>query len=152
MGLEVKVKVVDQEVHKFGLPKYRKSGDAGADLFVILPKEERKEGLTIFPGERKLLDTGLHVELPEGHYAQITHRSSTEKRFRLRVVGGTIDNGYRGRLFAQVSNDNTFPVTVQHGDRIAQLILMPLIQAEFVEVAELSDSDRGEGGFGSTGP
>lgn len=147
----VKVKIVDEAVREFGLPKYRKSGDAGADLYVVLSMEDREQGLTIFPGERKLLDTGIHIELPEGYYARIVHRSSTEKRYRLRVVEGTIDQGYRGRLFAQVSNDNTFPVTIKHGDRIAQLVILPIIQGSFEEVEELADSDRGEGGFGSTG-
>lgn len=147
----VKVKVVNEAAREFGLPYHRKEGDAGADLYVVLSEEDRKDGLTIFPGERKLLDTGLRIELPDGVYARITHRSSTEKRHRLRVVEGTIDQGYRGKLFAQVSNDNTFPVTIKHGDRIAQLILLPLIQANFIEVDELADSDRGEGGFGSTG-
>lgn len=151
MKVPVKVKFVDEAAKELGLPRYRKTGDAGADLYVILPEAERKEGLHVFPGERKLLDTGMHIQLPEGYYARIVHRSSTEKRHRLRVVEGIIDQGYRGRLYAQVSNDNTFPVTIQHGDRIAQLVILPIIQGAFEEAEELDSSDRGEGGFGSTG-
>lgn len=151
MKVPVKVKFVDDAARELGLPQHRKQGDAGADLYVVLPDNERKEGLQIFPGERKLLNTGMRIQLPEGYYARILHRSSTEKRYRLRVIEGLIDQGFRGTLYAQVSNDNTFPVTIQHGDRIAQLVILPIIQGDFQEAEELDQSDRGEGGFGSTG-
>jgi len=147
----IKVKFVDDEAKSLGLPHHRKAGDAGVDLHVILSPEDRDNGLTIFPGERKLLDTGMHMEFPHGVFARISHRSSTERRRRLRVVEGTIDQGFRGRLFTQVSNDNTFPIVVEHGERLAQMILSPIVHGYFSEVTELADSDRGEAGFGSTG-
>lgn len=150
-SFKVKVLFVDEEAKRLGLPYYRHEGDAGVDLHVILGEDDRESGLTIFPGERKLLDTGMHIELPFGYWARITHRSSTERKWRLRVVEGTIDQGYRGRLFTQVSNDNTFPIKIDHGARIAQLILMPIVMAKFVEVDELEGSGRGTKGFGSTG-
>ena len=147
----VKVRFVDEESEKMGIPYYRKIGDAGVDLHVVLEENQIESGLTIFPGERKLLDTGIHVQFPPNIWGLIIHRSSTERRKRLRVVQGIIDNGFRGRLFTQVSNDNTYQIVVNHGSRIAQLILLPLEQREFIKVDNLEDSDRGESGFGSTG-
>lgn len=147
----VKVMFVDPEAEKLGLPHYRKDGDAGFDLYVILPEDEREHGKTIFPGERALLDTGMHIQFPKGIYGRITHRSSTEKRLRLRVVEGTIDQGYRGRIFTQVSNDNSCKIEVYHGARIAQMILMPVITRPIIAVDSLDDSERGSDGFGSTG-
>lgn len=151
INVTVSVLFTDPEAKRLGLPRYAKPGDAGADLFVVLPVEERETGITIFPGERKLLPTGIRVQLPRGYWARITHRSSTEKRHRLRVVEGTIDQGFRGDLFTQVSNDNTFPVHIEHGARIAQLILHPIIHGMFHEVDQLSASERGTSGFGSSG-
>lgn len=139
------------EARKFGVPFYRYDGDAGVDLHVILPEEDREEGLTIYPGEREMLDSGLQIALPPHVFARITHRSSTEKRKRLRVIEGTIDSGFRGPIYSQVSNDNTFPIKVHHGDRIAQLVLTPVLRGEFTEVEELPASERGNRGFGSTG-
>lgn len=154
MNDEVKVKFLDEESAKLGLPFYRHDGDAGADLHVILDSNprsrERELGKRIFPGERELLACGIALELPVGYWARIVHRSSTEKLHRLRVVEGTIDNGYRGALFVQVHNTNTFPVDIQHGDRLAQLIIHKIYQPKFVIVDSLTGSDRGEGGFGST--
>jgi dUTP pyrophosphatase len=151
LEVPIKVKFTDPEAKRLGPPKYHKSGDAGADLYVILDEADRERGLTVFPGERKLLATGIRIELPRGFWARITHRSSTEKRHRLRVVEGTIDQGFRGDLFTQVSNDNTFPVVLHHGDRVAQLIVLPIIHGIFAEAEELGASERGTGGFGSTG-
>jgi len=147
----VKVKFADEQAKEWGLPFHRKSGDAGVDLHVILDAEDRADGLTIYPGQRALLDTGMHMEFPPGVFARIQHRSSTERRRRLRVVEGTIDQGFRGRLFTQVSNDNSFPIVVKHGERLAQMILSPIVHGNFIESDDLADSDRGEAGFGSTG-
>jgi dUTP pyrophosphatase len=149
--VKVNVMFLDEEAKLYGLPKYRYSGDAGADLHVILPPDERIIGVTIFPGERKALPTGLSIQMQQGWWARITHRSSTEKRLRLRVIEGTIDNGYTGPLLVQVANENSFPIKVNHGDRLAQLILMPVVHGEFTEVQEHADTDRGSNGFGSTG-
>jgi dUTP pyrophosphatase len=134
------------------LPKFAYSGDAGADLSVWLPEPERKEGKTIYPGERKMLETGICVRLPDGYWGSIQHRSSTERRYRLRIVQGTIDSQYLGPLLTQVANENTFPITVHHGDRLAQLILHKLSQPSTIEeVDDLGVSDRGAKGFGSSG-
>lgn len=148
---KVKVKFIDNDAKALGVPFYRKEGDAGVDLFVFLPAHQRKYGFTLYPNKRLLLDSGLHMELPKGHYGRITHRSSTENRKGLRIVEGIIDQGYRGRIYTQVMNISEVPVTIRHGDRLAQMIIHKLNRLPFVEVDELADSDRGEGGFGSSG-
>lgn len=147
----VKVQFLNEEARSFGLPKYAYSNDAGVDLYTVLSPEQRKDGLTIFPNERALLPTGIRIEIPDAYWGSIQHRSSTEKRFRLRVVQGTIDPGYRGDLYVQVANENSFPITIHHGDRIGQLILIRRVHMQFVEVPELTDSNRGQKGFGSSG-
>lgn len=148
----VEVFFASEEAKKFGLPKYGYDGDAGVDLHVILSGDDQKLGYKrIYPSERVLLSTGLHLDLPPGVFGRLIHRSSTERRHRLRVVEGTIDNGFKGLLYAQVANENTFYVDVYHGDRLAQLILSPILRGIYLETPELSKSDRGHQGFGSTG-
>lgn len=148
---DVKVKFLSIEAEAFGLPRYAYDGDAGVDLTTVLNEEDRKNGVTIFPHERALLPTGIAIEIPEGFWGSIQHRSSTEKKFRLRVVQGTIDTGYRGPLFVQVSNTNSFPITIHHGDRIAQLIFIRKTKMQFKTVSALTDSERNTNGFGSSG-
>lgn len=147
----VKVQFIDPEARKFGLPSYSYVNDAGVDLTTVLPEDLRKSGLTVFPNERALLPTGIRIEMSDEFWGSIQHRSSTEKKFRLRVVQGTIDPNYRGDIYIQVANENTFPITVHHGDRIAQLIFIERTFMKFVEVEELSKSERGVRGFGSSG-
>lgn len=148
---EVKVMFLDEEARKFGVPIYAYEGDAGVDLKLVLDKDEREHGTTVYPGERKLLPCGLAMEIEKGWWGRITHRSSTERRLRLRVVEGTIDNHYHGPIFVQVSNQNSFPVHIAHGDRLAQMIFHRRNQVRFVVVDQLSGSERGEKGFGSSG-
>lgn len=148
---ELKVMFVDEEAKKYGLPIYRHAGDAGFDLHVILPEDERESGKKIFNGDRILLDTGMHIQLPQGYWGLIIHRSSTERKHRLRVVQGVIDQGYRGRIYTQVANDTGGHLVVNHGQRIAQMLILPVTQLKLVEADELAGSDRGQSGFGSTG-
>ena len=147
----VKVQFVDPEARKFGLPKYAYSSDAGVDLVTVLPIDERQHGRTVYPGERALLPTGIRIEMPDEYWGSIQHRSSTEKKFRLRVVQGTIDPNYRGDIYIHVHNPNTYPITIHHGDRIAQLIFIKRTFMNFEEVDKLSESERGTNGFGSSG-
>lgn len=121
-------------------------GDAGFDLVVARPTE-------IPPGEFVDVDCGIKVELPEGVWAMITGRSSTLRKRRLLVAQGIIDQGYRGPLYAGVWNLGTEPNHVVRGERLAQLIPFPLTASRLrlQQVAELSESSRGEAGFGSTG-
>ena len=148
----VLVKVVDPEVYNLGLPKYAKEGDAGSDLFCCLAPKDREKGVTIEPGQRVLVPTGIALQLPPGHWAKLCHRSSTEYKKKLRVVQGTIDHGFRGSLFIHAhNNSNDHPIVVEHGARVGQLVIARLVRRGFVEVSELDDSDRGLGGFGHTG-
>lgn len=153
---KILIKFTDDEYGKaskeLGIPKYTYFGeDAGIDLPVVLGNEHRSLGFTIFPGDRTILHSGLLIEPPRGYWSRIIHRSSTESRHRLRVIEGVIDWGYRAEILTQVHNSNTFPITIQHGQRIAQLILCPLSFFEIVETDKLTDSLRGTKGFGSSG-
>ena len=150
LPLAVKVKVLDPEVLRFGLPKYAKPGDAGADLHIVLAPQHREEGFTIWEGERALLPTGIALQLPPHHWCEITHRSSTEFKRRLRIVSGTIDTGFIGQLFIHAHNNSNHPKVIQHGVRVGQLILKRRYNRPFVAVEELDATERGENGFGST--
>ncbi len=153
---KIKIKYTEDEygdaARELGLPKYSYFGeDAGIDLPVVLDHENRQHGFTIFPGDRAILHSGLLVEPPQGYWSRIIHRSSTERRHRLRVIEGVIDWGYRAEVLTQVHNSNSFPITIQHGQRIAQLILCPLVYFKIEETNKLADSKRGHKGFGSSG-
>ena len=139
----------DQDV---GLPTYETTGAAGADLRANFLISDRP-GLVIQPGERALVPTGLCVEIPEGYEMQIRPRSGLALKQGLTLVNtpGTIDSDYRGALGIIVINHGQEPVTVTHGQRIAQAVIAPVVQASFEIAESLSDTDRGTGGFGSTG-
>ncbi len=128
-------------------PVYAHPGDAGADL-------TSAETLTLRPGERALVGTGVRIALPDGFVGFVVPRSGLAAKHGITIVNapGTVDAGYRGEIkVALLNTDPAEPFEVSVGDRIAQLIVMPVPRARFVPVAELPDSARGEGGFGSTG-
>ncbi|PTW91684.1 dUTP pyrophosphatase [Microbacteriaceae bacterium MWH-Ta3] len=128
-------------------PTYAHAGDAGADLCSTV-------NITLAPGERAAIPTGLSIALPSGFAAFVMPRSGLALKHGIALVNspGTIDAGYRGEIAVIIMNtDRTEPFTVSVGDRIAQLVIMPVVRAEFVPVAELPGTERGEGGFGSTG-
>ena len=135
------------------LPAYETAGAAGADLRANFPQAQRAEGLTLAPMQRGLVPTGLAVALPEGFEWQIRARSGLALRHGLALVNGvgTVDADYRGEVGVIVINLGDAPVTIAHGDRIAQAVLMPVAQARFRLVEVLDETDRGTGGFGSTG-
>lgn len=129
------------------LPEYARSGDAGADLVST-------QDLVLAPGQRALVPTGLAIELPPGYAGFIHPRSGLAIKAGLGLVNapGTIDSGYRGEIKVVAINlDREREIVIRRGDRIAQLVIQPVAQAEFVEVSELPGSDRGTGGHGSTG-
>jgi dUTP pyrophosphatase len=130
------------------LPTYATDGAAGADLRAAVELE-----LILGPGERTAVPTGLVVEIPAGYEGQVRPRSGLAIRSGLTVVNapGTIDSDYRGELKVLMVNLGSEAVSIEHGDRIAQLLVAPVTRAVFVESDELSASDRGDGGFGSTG-
>jgi dUTP pyrophosphatase len=135
--------------HDLHLPAYETAGAAGLDLRAALPEGP----LRLEPGERLLVPTGLVLELPVGTEGQVRPRSGLALRHGVTLLNtpGTIDADYRGELKVILINHGQRAFTVEHGDRIAQLVVAAVLQAEIVEVAELSETTRGAGGFGSTG-
>ena len=135
------------------LPGYETAGAAGADIRANLPAEDRVSGVTLAPMQRRLLPTGLRVEIPPGFEMQLRPRSGLALKHGLTLINtpGTIDSDYRGPLGVLLVNLGDDPFTVQHGDRIAQLIVAPVVQARFEMAESLGGTDRGAGGFGSTG-
>ncbi len=128
-------------------PSYAQPGDAGADLRSAID-------VRLEPGERAMVPTGIAIALPEGHAAFVHPRSGLAIKHGLSMVNtpGTIDAGYRGEISVLLINhDPREPVDIKRGDRIAQLVIQKVEHATFVETAELPDSSRGSGGFGSTG-
>lgn len=151
----IKIKFTEDEygdeAKKLGLPKYAYNDDAGFDLPTILLKKEQQQKFRIFPGDKVMLHTGLKLEFPKGYWGRIIHRSSTEQRHRLRIIEGVIDEGYRGEMLVQVHNLNTFPLDIEHGQKLAQLILCQTCNFTIEETDKLSESARGSSGFGSSG-
>ena len=135
------------------LPAYETAGSAGADLRVNLLPEDRATGFTLDPMRRAILPTGIRVAVPSGYEMQIRPRSGLAVKFGISLPNtpGTIDSDYRGPLGVVLINLGTEPYTFQHGDRIAQVVIAPVIHAEFQVVDVLDDTVRGLGGFGSTG-
>lgn len=129
------------------LPRYAQPGDAGADL-------RAAHAVTLAPGERALVGTGVAVAIPEGHVGLITPRSGLAARAGLSIVNspGVIDSGYRGELKVCLINlDPGTTLRLAAGDRVAQLLVLPFVSAVFEPVETLDDSVRGVGGYGSTG-
>ncbi|MEU1970426.1 dUTP diphosphatase [Microbacterium sp. NPDC019599] len=129
------------------VPTYAHPGDAGADL-------TSAEALRLEPGQRALVGTGVRIALPDGHAAFVVPRSGLATKHGITIVNspGTVDAGYRGEIKVTLLNTDTqHAYDIAVGDRIAQLIVMPVQQARFIPVDQLPESVRGEGGFGSTG-
>jgi dUTP pyrophosphatase len=136
-----------------GLPRYETAGAAGADLRANLPPDMRDAGVTLAPMARQIVATGLRVELPPGYEMQIRPRSGLALTHGISLPNtpGTIDSDYRGPLGVALINLGAEAFTVAHGDRIAQIVIAPVVQAQFALVEGLSETARGVGGFGSTG-
>ena len=130
------------------LPHYATDEAAGVDLRAFLP-----ETITLEVGERKLIPTGLFMELPKGYEAQIRPRSGLAYKHGVTVLNapGTIDSDYRGELKVLLINHGQTAFTIESGERIAQMLIAPTLQATWEEVQELNTTNRGAGGFGSTG-
>ena len=135
------------------LPAYRTAGAAGADICANFAPAERAAGLTLQPMQRAVVPTGFRVEIPMGYEMQIRPRSGLAVKFGISLPNtpGTIDSDYRGPLGVALINLGDAPYTVQHGDRIAQCVVAPVVQAGFQVVGGLTETARGQGGFGSTG-
>jgi dUTP pyrophosphatase len=129
------------------LPRYAKGGDAGADIVSRID-------ITLAPGERALVPTGIAIALPDGYVALVHPRSGLAIKHGVTMVNspGTVDAGYRGELqVILINHDRNESVSFKRGDRVAQLVIQKVERAEFVEVQDLPGSGRGSGGFGSTG-
>lgn len=136
--------------HGEGLPfpAYASAGAAGIDLAAAVD-----QSLTLNPEHRALVPTGIAIALPEGYEGQVRPRSGLALKHGITVLNspGTIDGDYRGEVQVILANLGTEPVTIRRGDRIAQLVVAPVTRVEIERVADLPESERGAGGFGSTG-
>jgi dUTP pyrophosphatase len=143
---------VKQLPHAEGLPlpAYQSAEAAGMDLLAAVPEAAP---VTIEPGAHALVPTGLIVALPSGYEAQVRPRSGLAARYGVTVLNapGTIDADYRGEVSVLLINHGEAPFTIRRGERIAQMIIAPVVQVELVQVTALATTDRGSGGFGSTG-
>lgn len=132
------------------LPSYQSAHAAGVDLFAAVPENAP---MLLMAGKIAKTPTGLAIALPPGFEAQVRPRSGLAAKFGVTVLNapGTIDADYRGEIFVLLINHGDAPFEIKRGERIAQMVIAPVAQAEFVAVATLPDSGRGAGGFGSTG-
>jgi dUTP pyrophosphatase len=128
------------------LPSYGTCGAAGLDVVAA-------EDLTLEPGQRRAVATGFAIAIPQGYEVQVRPRSGLALRHGITCLNtpGTIDEDYRGEVKVILANLGSEPFEVRRGERIAQLVPAPVLKASFTEVAELSETERGSGGFGSTG-
>lgn len=145
MTSEIKIKKLNE---KATLPSYGTPYSAGADLYACTDGE-----VIIAPGETKLIKTGIAMEIPEGAVGLIYARSGLATKRNLAPANkvGVIDSDYRGEIMVALFNHGNAEQRIEHGERIAQFVLAPYIHADFSETETLSDTVRGEGGFGSTG-
>lgn len=148
--VEITMMWVEGADRAFGLPAYETAGAAGADLRANFPDSGSVE---IAPGGRALVPTGLRLAIPSGFEVQLRPRSGLALKHGITLPNapGTIDSDYRGPLGVIVMNAGAAPFVIAHGDRIAQMVVAPVVQGAFRLVDSLDDTARGAGGFGSTG-
>ena len=135
------------------LPQYQTKGAVGADLRANFVPENRATGVTLAAGSRRLISTGLHMEIPLGYEVQIRPRSGLALKYGVTTLNapGTIDSDYRGIVGVILYNSSDQHFHIGHGDRVAQMVVAPVQQVVFALKARLDETDRGQGGFGSTG-
>jgi dUTP pyrophosphatase len=145
IALKIKRKENTQDLP---LPKYMSVGSSGMDLYADI-----QEDVSISPREVKLISAGIYIDIPLGYEAQIRPRSGLALKHGITVLNtpGTIDSDYRGLIQIILINVDSEPFLIKRGDRIAQMVIKEVVQAEIEEVVELEDTSRGEGGFGHTG-
>lgn len=145
----VEIKILSRKLnHEFGYPDYATPGSAGMDL-----RSNETSVIEIHPGCQFLFDTGLWIAVPEGYEAQVRTKSGLALNRSLIVLNspGTIDSDYRGQVGVILYNAGRVIQRIHPGDKIAQLVIAPYVRAEWKSVEDLSSTERGEGGFGSTG-
>jgi len=139
--MEIKIKRLSK---KAALPKYAHKGDAGMDLYIIDDK-------VLNPGEWHAFSTGIAMEIPEGFVGLIWDKSGLASKFGLHVLAGVVDSSYRGEVKVVVYNLSQKPYQFKKGEQVAQMIIQPCLNADIKMVNKLSNTGRGQGGFGSTG-
>lgn len=142
--IEIQIKLLDKDLP---MPRYQHEGDAGLDL-------PSRVDFVLEPGERAMIPTGIAVAIPRGYAGFVLPRSGLASRHGIALVNspGLVDAGYRGEMaIVMINTDKHEPFHIKRGDRIAQLVIQPVIEATTVQVAELDSTSRGAGGFGSTG-
>jgi len=139
MQLKFKKLHIDAKV-----PRYAYKGDAGMDLYV-------PENTIIKVGERKSIPLGIAIEIPEGYVGILSDKSGLSHKHGLKSYGGVIDSGYRGQIHVGMMNLSDKDYEFKSGEKIIQMLITPVMQMDIIEVDELCDSDRGDGGFGSSG-
>lgn len=146
----VKLSWVEGADRDVALPSYETPGAAGADVRANFVD---RQGVTVAPGARVLIPTGLKMEIPQGFEVQVRPRSGLALKHGITLANspGTIDSDYRGELGVILLNTGDAPFEVAHGERVAQLVVAPVVQADFTLGEGLSETARGAGGFGSTG-
>lgn len=142
---DVKIKILREGVN---IPKYATEGSAAVDLSAAI-----EEPITLMPGERRLIPTGIAISIPDGTVAIVCARSGLSYKKGINAANGigVIDSDYRGEIFFSAANISSEPYTVEPGERVAQLMLMPYLRMDFNVTDDLDSTNRGEGGFGSTG-
>ncbi|UOA16081.1 MULTISPECIES: dUTP diphosphatase [Sulfitobacter] len=145
----IKLRWAEDADQNLPLPSYESAGAAGADLRANLPGG----AVTLAPGARALISTGLHMAIPQGFEVQVRPRSGLALKHGITLINspGTIDSDYRGVVGVILGNTGTEAFTVEHGARVAQMVVAPVVQAGFDLVDNLTATSRGAGGFGSTG-
>jgi dUTP pyrophosphatase len=141
--MQIPLKRLDSDLP---MPRHAHGGDAGVDLYA-------REPVTLAPGAFGIVPTGVAVAIPEGFVGLVAPRSGLAAAHGISVVNspGIVDSGYRGEIKVILINQGTSEVAFERGDRIAQLVVAPFVEQDLIEVDELPESPRGEGGLGSTG-
>lgn len=151
--VEIKLSWSEAADPSVALPSYETTGAAGADLRANFPPDQRHAGAVLAADTRALMPTGLHMEIPQGYEVQLRPRSGLALKHGITLLNapGTIDSDYRGAVGVILINTSDQDFHIAHGDRIAQMVVAPVMQAGFAVSDALSATDRGAGGFGSTG-
>ncbi len=139
--MQIRIKKLDSSLPDLG---YAKVGDAGLDLYA-------QERTVLVPGVQAAIATGVAIEIPEGYVGLVWDKSGLSMRHGLKTLGGVVDSGYRGEVMVGMINLSTTPYTFEKGDKVAQLLIQKVEHARFEIVDELSETERGATGFGSSG-
>ncbi len=139
--MTIKIKKIVQHAKA---PTYANQNDAGMDFY-------SSESLQLQPGERKLISTGISMAIPSGYVGLIWDKSGLASKHGLKTMAGVIDAGYRGEVKILVHNLSNMPYQIEQGNKVAQMLIQPVEQKNIIEVENLEDTERGEGGFGSSG-